>query len=691
MGSGWLWRQWNLPGDGSSGMTAARPGRRLIIALALAGALGIACGWTSWQYPLPDPRAEVPAVRLYAGGEELAVLQGTSREAQSWVPLARIPRSVVDAVLAAEDRRFFHHGGIDFLAVLRAVATDLRHREVRQGASTITQQLARSLFLTPERTWWRKLREAAIALLLELRYPKERILEAYLNTVYLGQDGDVAVYGVGAAAQHFLRKDLAAVRLDEAALLAAAIRAPNKTFSEDPARTRVARDAVLRRMAAQAKITEAALRAAMSQPIPRPGAALLRAPYFVDLARDEIARRVALPSAGEIRIQTSLDLSLQRSAERAIRDGLQRIERRRPRLERRKLQGALVALEPASGRVRALIGGRGYPDSPLNRAVRTARQPGSLFKPIVYLAAFEAGPTEASPGLTPASLVPDELTVIRAGGRRWTPHNFDRTFHGPVTVRRALEESMNVPAVRVAQEVGLEAVARTARALGIESPLDTVPSLALGTSEVTLLEITAAFATLANLGLRVPPTTLAEEQSPATRDLVAPPPPPELAVSAESSFLITHLLRGVMSQGTARASARWGLSDVAAGKTGTTSGLRDAWFVGYTPDLAVGVWVGMDDGSPLGLTGAQAALPIWAAVMQAAVRRAPPGPFTPPPGVVFASIDRETGRSASFWCGGGDVIEEAFRAGTEPQADCAGGPLAAGAQGVLDWIRDLFR
>jgi len=667
--------------------------RRCLAALIFAAALGVAWAWMGWYFPLPSqPSAAASTVRLFAGSQEIAVFQGTSRRLQIWVPLAAIPRPVVDAVLSAEDRRFFQHHGIDLLAVVRAAATNLRSGGVRQGGSTITQQLARTLFLSRERTWGRKIHESAIALLIEFRYPKDRILEAYLNSIYLGHDGDVAVYGLGAAARHFLGKDLPGVRLDEAALLAAAISSPNTVFSGHPKRARAGRDAVLRAMLGRRIVTEAMAAEAMARPLPgRAVESAVHAPYFVDLAREEIARRVTLLVSGKVRIATTLDPMLQRAAEAAMRAGLERIEQRRPALRQGRLQGALVAIEPASGQIRALVGGRRYLDGPFNRATRAARQPGSLFKPIVYLAAFEAERVSGRSGLTPASLIPDEPTTIRGARGSWSPRNIDRRFHGPVTVRRALEDSLNVPAVRVAQKVGLDRVARVARALGIESPLSAVPSLALGTSEVTLLEITNAFATLANQGMRTTPTTLAVQREPAAP--VSPLPPPVRVVSAESAFLITHLLQGVMRDGTARASTRWGLDGLAAGKTGTTDGLRDAWFVGYTPDLALGVWIGMDDGSPIGLTGAQAALPIWAAAMNAAVRRAPPRPFAPPPGIVFASVNRETGKSASFWCGGGPIIEEAFRAGTEPHGACGKTPVVGDAPATrfFGWFLNLFR
>ncbi len=670
-----------------------RRGPGVIALLVFAGSLILLWSCVGRLYPLPDRApGSRPTVRLYAGTTEIANLDGTTSRAHVWVPLQEIPRTVADAVLATEDRRFFRHNGIDLVAVLRAAWTDLRHEEVRQGASTITQQLARTLFLGAQRTWVRKIREALIAMLLEVRYSKGRILEAYLNSVYMGQDGSVNVYGLGAAAQHFLGKDLRTVRLDEAALLAAAISAPNRLFSGDRSRAQAGRDAVLRSMRDQGMIDAVALREAMARSLRwRLGGSIGAAPYFVDLAREEIARRVSLPSSGEVRIATTLDPELQRAAEAAVRQEIARIEQRQPSLDPRELQAAVVAIEPATGAVRALVGGRRYLDSPFNRATRARRQPGSLFKPIVYLAAFEAGPLDGSASLTPASLILDEPTTIWTDGRRWTPHNIDRRFHGPVTVRRALEESLNVPTVRVAQQVGPERIARMAQALGISSPLDPVPSLALGTSDVTPLEITAAFATLANQGVRVTPTTLAASQDWAGAAEEKPLPPPARVVSAESSYLITHILQGVMQEGTARASARWGLSGITAGKTGSSDGLRDAWFVGFTPDLVIGVWVGTDDDKPIGLTGAQAALPIWAKIMRAAVQRTPPRPFVPPTGVVLVSVDRATGRAASLWCGGGTPVEEAFRAGTEPHASCGEVPAAGVVRGFVGWLRGLFQ
>jgi 1A family penicillin-binding protein len=640
----------------------------LLVALGAASASSLALAWAWWRYPLPEPQS-IPTVRLMAGSEELAVYQGGGRRSQIWTPLAEIPPHVVDAVLTAEDRRFFEHPGIDLRASVRAAIVNVRSGSVAQGASTITQQLARTLYLDTARSWTRKLREAGIALLLEHRYGKEQILEAYLNTVYMGHDGEVEVHGIAAAARDFLGKKLTALTLDEAALLAAAIRAPNRVLWGHSGRSLERRDELVRAMSAQGLVTAAAARDAMARPIrrvPRPARDL--APYFVHVARDEIVRR--LPSTpGEVRIETSLDPELQRVATRAVREGLDRLERRRSDPAASRLQAALVAIEPASGEIRALVGGRRYQESQFNRAVMAARQPGSLFKPIVYLAAFEAGRAGPIAPITPASLIPDEPIEIQSGKATWAPNNMSGRYEGPVTVRHAIEQSLNVPVVRLAQDLGLTPVTRVARALGIASPLAVVPSLALGTSEVTLLEITAAFATIANEGVRVAPTALSARAAGGLPSL-APASPATQAVSPESAFLITHLLRGVVRHGTAAASSRWGLSEITAGKTGTTEDLRDSWFVGYTPDLVIGVWVGTDDSTSTGLTGSEGALPIWATVMQAAVKRTAPRPFVAPPGIVMAPVERGTGRRASLWCGGGPVVTEAFRVGTEPQSDC---------------------
>ena len=636
----------------------------------------IALAWGWWALSLPRATAP-PIVYLDVDGREITSFESQAGRIQIWVPLERIPPAVAAAVIAAEDRRFMRHHGVDLLAVARAAVTNARENTVVRGASTITQQLARGLFLTRERSWWRKAREIGIAFVLEARYSKEQILEAYLNTVYLGQERGAAVLGVGAGARHLFGKNLEALRLDEVALLAAAIRAPNRIFVESPTVLRNRRDRVLEAMVKDgaARATEA--RVAMTHPTRPTERATAPAPWFMELVRGEVAQRGG-EALGGVQLVTSLDRRLQDAAEAAVRERLAQAERSR-RQPANSLQAAVVAIEPASGQIRALVGGRRFAQSEFNHATRARRQPGSLFKPLVYLAAFEARARE----ITPSTVVEDEPIAIPARGGDWAPHNIDGRFHGRVTIRRALEESLNIPAALVAQGVGLTNVTKVARAVGVTSSLAPVPSLALGTSEVTLLEMTTAFATIANGGVRVWPTTL----SSAGAVSLMPLPDPTRVVSPESAFIVTHLMRGVMRRGTAGASARWGLQEVTAGKTGTTDGLRDAWFVGYTPDLVVGVWVGADDARPIGLTGADIALPIWADVMVKAIRKTPPSPFTPPPGIVMMRVDSETGQRV---CGGEDSISEAFRQGSEPVA-CESLTEVPIVRDIAGWFRRLFR
>jgi penicillin-binding protein 1B len=647
--------------------------------IGLLGGAGLGLAilvWGWWTLSLPTG-ASAPITYLDADRQEIASVTGRDGRVQIWTPLDRIPPAVIAAVVAAEDRRFMSHVGVDPLAVGRAALTNFREATVVRGASTITQQLARGLFLSRERTWWRKLREVGIALVLEVRYSKREILEAYLNTVYLGHQRDSAVLGVAAGARHFFGKRLDALRLDEVALLAAAIRAPNRVFTESPDLMRGRRDRVLDTMSRDGAVGAAETQAAKARPVRPLQAVASTAPWFMELARDEVGRRGEDTSAGGT-VVTSLDRRIQEAAERSVRERLARAERSH-RLAPGSLQAAVVAMEPSSGRIRALVGGRRFAESEFNRAVRARRQPGSLFKPFVYLTAFEL----RARTITPATLVTDEPVVIPAVGGDWTPHNIDGRFHGPVTVRRALEESLNVPAALVAQDVGTTEIARIARAAGITSPLAAVPSLSLGTSEVTLLEMTTAFATIANGGLRVSPTTLVDA-SLALRAL----PEPSRVVSPESAFIVTHLLRGVMRRGTASASAQWDLQEVTAGKTGTTDGLRDAWFVGYTPNLVVGVWVGADDARPIALTGADIALPIWADVMTNAFRRSAASTFTAPPGIVMAPVDSDTGRRV---CDGEPAIGEAFRAGSEPQ-ECERVVVEFPITRALGrWVRGLFQ
>jgi penicillin-binding protein 1B len=614
--------------------------------------------------------ADVPDAELEP--ELLTGVGETGLERRRPLALADMSRFIPAAVLAAEDRRFFDHGGLDLLAMGRALVVNASRGEIAQGASTLTQQLVKNLALGPERTWRRKVREGALAVALERRYPKEKILEAYLNTVYLGQRGRAAFLGVGAAAQSYWGKDARRLGLAESALLAGMIRAPNRySPAEHPERAQRRRDAVLRRMHELGMIHGPALEAALAERTGiRTGAGLpSQAPYFLDYVRAATPARLGVESR---RIYTTLDPGLQRAAEAAVARGLDRLEsahrnlRRSPSGER--IQAALVALDPATGEVRVLVGGRDYETSAFNRVTHARRQPGSAFKPFVFLAALRRGATGQPPAVTPVSVVEDLPIEVETLHEAWAPRNFEDRFDGLITVRQALERSSNAAAVRLAQAAGLDSVVRTARDVGFTSRMTPVPALALGSFEVTPLELAAAYATLANGGRPVSP--LGVRTVGGRADALATRGAREVrggasSVSPEEAYLLTYLLRGVVDRGTGAAARALGLGGAAAGKTGTTNDTRDAWFAGFSPRLVAVVWIGFDDGTPLGLSGARAALPIWTDFMRAAAALEDPGEFAVPPTVVFRQV-----------CG--SPFQEAFLPLTEPDEPCGfAGPAGA--------------
>jgi penicillin-binding protein 1B len=604
--------------------------------------------------------------------EVLASASDRPAEDHRPVRLDETPKVLIDAVLAAEDHRFFAHGGLDLRALARAAWANLRAGRVKEGGSTITQQLIKVRLLSPQRTFVRKLREAWLAALVESRYSKERILEAYLNEIYLGQRGPIAIRGIGAATRAYFGKEVHQLTTGEAALLAAIIRGPNVySPAVDPARARDRRNLVLGRMRELGTISQAEYDRARRAPVRvkslvSPGQS---APYFVDHVRQELEQRFGpeVSRVRGVRIMTTLDLSLQRFAETAAVRGLDRIETNQPRLRRRdparRLQVVLVAVEPATGEIRALVGGRDYITSQFNRATLARRQPGSAFKPFVYLAALRA--RDGAPRFTAASRVDDSPITLTAGGQPWSPRNYEDRYAGAVSVRQALEQSLNAATVRIALAVGLPNVVETARTLGLRGQLTPVPAMVLGAFEVTPLDLARAYLTLANGGVRLPGVSGIRAVRYGDDDvLAAGSEGPIQVVSNAEAWLVTSLLKGVMTSGTASAARSSGLPDFVAGKTGTTNDGRDAWFVGYTPQLLTLVWVGFDGGEPHGLSGAKAALPIWVEFMQQALATYPHRDFSIPPGIVFADIDAGNGKRAVLACP--VVLREAFLTGTEP-------------------------
>jgi len=620
-------------------------------------------------------------------GEVLTGVGDATGEGYRPIQLAEAPPALVNAVLAAEDHRFFEHGALDMRSVARAAWANLHGGRVTQGGSTITQQLVKNRLLTPQRTIMRKLQEAWLAVLVESGYSKAQILEAYLNEIYLGQRGPLAIRGVGAAARAYFSKEVHQLTAGEAALLAGMLRAPN-TYSPvlNPGRARARRDGILKRMHELGMLDSAAYERARRESLraparPWPGQA---APYFADYVRQELEGR----SIYGTRIGTTLDLPLQRFAENAVARGLDQLESSFPRLRRHdpraRLQVALVAVDPATGEIRALVGGRDYQASQFNRVTLARRQAGSAFKPFVYVAALR--PRDGPPPFTAASMVDDAPLIIMVDGKPWSPRNYQGRYQGRVSVRSALEQSLNSATVRISQTVSLPVIVETARAFGFHTNLAPVPSVALGAFEVTPLDLAWAYVPFAGGGVRpgAVHAVRAVNRADGTRVLLDQDKPAANVMSPAEAYLMTSLLQGVIRTGTAASVAALGASGELAGKTGTTNEGRDAWFVGYSSRLLAVVWVGFDDGQAHGLSGAQAALPIWADFMKQALGAYPAPPFAVPDGVSFADIDATNGKLAGSSCP--LVIRETFLAGTEPEQCDEHRGLS---DRILEWSRRL--
>jgi len=610
----------------------------------------------------------------------VTTLFGEERAKQRWVPLEDVPETLVRAVLSTEDRRFFDHTGLDPIGIVRAAWLDIRAGEIQQGGSTISQQLVKNYFLTPERTMRRKLLEAFLAVILENRASKEEILELYLNDVYLGQRGSFGISGVGQAANIYFAKDVKNLGLEEAALLAALIRAPNAASPFRHAEeAKARRDVVLSQMARHGFIQPPEAEAAIARPlrIEKGAVDIGEAPYFVDVLRQELFTRYPPESTSNqnLIVRSTMDRYLQNAAQRAVAEGVAEIEDKLAGNNKpRNVQAALIALEPSSGDVLALVGGRSYGTSQFNRATDARRQPGSAFKPFVYLAAFERSYEVSRTGgaaqelFSPATIVSDVPTTFRYQGRSWTPSNYNHRFEGDVTYRYALSRSLNVATAKVGQKVGYDRVVRLWDAIGTHSTLQPYPSVVLGAFEMTPLDLATAYTVIANHGVRVDPRFFVSIQDENGRRLDSVETARHAVAHPESAFVVTDMMKSVIEEGTAREIRARGFQAMAAGKTGTTNDTRDAWFVGFTPDVLAVVWVGYDDNRPLGLTGSQAALPIWTRFMKAAVSGRESASFEAPAGVTFARIDTDTGLLARPSCP--RVRTETFITGTEPRALC---------------------
>lgn len=618
----------------------------ILLGGALLGALGGA--YLALTHDLPQIRSlenfqPESVTRLYSSDNILLSELFTAKRHP--VSITSMPKHLIDAVITTEDRKFYRHSGVDIKGVARAVIKDIMARDFVEGASTITQQLAKTLFLTPRKSLIRKLKEALLAFQLERRYTKDEILELYLNQIYFGS----GAYGVEAAARIYFDKPVSELSIEECALIAAMPRSPSRYSPRvNPDLALKRRNIVLKLMHTVGQLTDRQYLSAVRKdlrlaPGPEDNA---KAPYFVAYVKQMLEREIGasrLYKDGLV-IRTTLNFRLQTAAEKAVSEGLMSLQMRMRQNEipAPSPQAALLAVSVSDGEVLAMVGGRDYGESPFNRATSALRQPGSAFKPFVFGCAIENG--------YPQNMLILDSPVAYKGagvGEQWQPQNFSRGYMGEITLRRALAMSQNIPAVRLTEKLGPQAVITFSRRLGISSPLTTDLSLALGSSEVSLIELVSAYAVFANRGQRVSPVAISEIADRHGRIIWQPKRRRQIAMSPASAAIVTDMLSAVVTEGTGKAAA--GIGRPIAGKTGTTNNTRDALFVGYSPTIAAGVWVGQDSGASLGAgeTGARAALPIWINFMKNALDQVPAGRFEIPDTVAVKSIDPVKGTPLS--------------------------------------------
>ncbi len=618
------------------------------------------------------PAGGKPLTRLTLESPMLAAL--ATGERRRYVPLAMIPKRMIQAVLAIEDKRFYEHPGIDPIGAIGALVRNLRgDKTYLAGGSTLTQQIVKNTFLTPAKTLRRKLSEQFIAVVMERRLTKDQILELYLNEVVLGQRGPFEIHGVAEASRIFFGVDLRNISIAQAATIAGVIQSPSRLSPfRNPERALERRNVVLKEMADAGFITPAEKAKAQAEPIGISARAMENeAPYFVDYVSQLVDDGYAglLKKDAAVDVYTTLDVHLQRLAQEALAEGLAQVDKQLLARKRKDIaQAAMVVADPTTGDILAMIGGRGYNQSQYNRAVTSRRQPGSTFKPFVYLAAFEKMAETGSHDLTPATIEVDEPTTwIDDQGKPYTPTNYQNEYDGPVTLRFALAHSRNIVAIKVAEQAGYDRVANLWTKVGEGSPAKPYPSIALGVFEASTLEMASAYTLFDNGGV-VRPLRAITRISENGQDKKIKPEPARQVARPDTTYLVLNMMRSVLNEGTAAAARTAGFTLDAAGKTGTTNDQRDAWFIGFTPDLLTAVWVGFDNNNPIGLTGAQAALPIWTAFMKRATAGHRNKAFTVPDGLVFVDIDKDTGKLATPGCI--RTIREAFLAGTEPGEYC---------------------
>lgn len=658
----------------------------VVVIFGTAGAVFGVIQWAGRDLPSPEQVSELRSpVKTVVYDTRGRVLHEFFRENRSPVPLSDIPRHLVNATISTEDRTFYQHWGVDLLGITRAAINNVLRMRRAEGGSTITQQLARNLLRRYEKTFSRKLKETALAIEIERTYSKDKILEMYFNQIYFGE----GAYGVEAAAKTFFGKPLAELTLPECALLAGISNNPARySPRRHPDAAKQRREKVLRNMLETKAVSQVEYDRAVEAPL---GVTPVRysndrAAYFVEMVRLYLSERYGSDAVYEdgLEVYTTLDMDMQEIAERALEKQLAALETQlRTKTTRaaytaaadsgdvaapRYLQGALVAMDPRTGYVRALVGGRDWAHSNFNRAVQALRQPGSAFKPFVYTAAIDNG-------FQPTDIIVDEPVSYPAGnGEMYEPTNYDDKFRGPVTLRYALQKSINIPAIKLLRKVGTSLVASYARRMGIHSEIGQNLSLALGSSEVTLMDLTAAYGVFANRGIRNEPLYVLKVEDRNGNVLEKNIPHPTEVLSEETAVVMTSMLESVMNYGTGAGARAAGFTRPAAGKTGTTNDYTDALFVGFTPSLVCGTWVGYDVQQRIGggMTGSHAALPIWTEFMIGATRGQPEEEFAQPYGTVKRRVCAETGMLATEACP--NLTNEDFREGAEPTEVCVAHP-----------------
>ena len=588
------------------------------------------------------------------------------------VPLSAVPEFVQQAFIATEDRRFYQHGGLDWRGFFRALATNLKAGRTREGFSTITMQVARNTFAVrkyPARSLRQKLAELRLSGLIERSLTKQQILELYFNVIYMGN----GVYGVEAASKDLFGRSVNQLNLPQAAMLAALPKAPSAyTPRRHPDRALTRRNLVLSLMVKEGYVSANRLKGLQAQPLriardeyrpkdPNDSFALDAVRAFVDSIIQGGTSDIV-----DLTVRTTLDRNAQIAADRAIRRQASAIQSETGR--RALIQGAMVALDPRNGDIRALSGGRQYERGMFNRALLAHRQPGSAFKPFVYAAAMAAG-------YTPSSEVDDDPIDVIQGRDVWSPANYGDDYSGRITFRRALIKSANAATVRVSQAVGIPRIIETARRNGIVSPLPNVPSMALGSAEVTPLELVTAYAPIANGGFRVKPRLVRSistaDETPIWQEEDVREGNHIPVMTPQDAYQVTSMLQSVVDYGTGKVVRDYGAKGLIAGKTGTTNSGTDVWFVGYTPTIVAGFWFGFDNPAPISgdASGGRLAAPAWAEFYNSGWREyAPATAWNPPPGMSMRVIDPTTGYLATEWCPA--TRNEYYKPGTEPTIQC---------------------